>query len=415
MPKCKGCGIFFWGQEVPEHKCSPLQKMSLAKPPAQRLTDNGLSKLPPKVQEIVFEYLDEGSLETLATFCKKWQELSVPLLEKFVPVMQGQGSSQGALWKLIESNIDGAKRIELAVDQFTDMSVLKYILKKKIPIKLTLGTPNGQLEQLLAKAAIHNVNTFRKMHNKIWVIDREGVILGSPNVSFSGLGGANLESAILIRSPRVGRLFASYLELLRTPNPWGSPLWKQVSEALTLYNKEDHKLKLAFAPVIKITDFVAEHLAGASKIIIRQFLISKKMDDGDGQDILQILCSMAKQKVDIEIYLDQGAYETMPFVQKAALELLKAGCKVFTQKPVVVVNAQNEALQHDKLILATLHTGVLRTMIGSAGFTDNVIANVNAENFICTDVQSVYDDLMQHHKRTLLKDVATTSQWVLKQ
>ena len=134
--------------------------------------------------------------------------------------------------------------------------------------------------------------------------------------------------------------------------------------------------------------------------------------EGTGQpnpkDLLSTLCGLAMKGVDIEIYIDDGTWESFPFVKQAASQLVKAGCKVYTQTPVLVVNGGNEAIQHDKLILATLHSGVCRTMIGSAGFTRDVIANNNWENFICTDVQGVYDSLMAHHLRTLDSKVATT-------
>lgn len=71
-------------------------------------------------------------------------------------------------------------------------------------------------------------------------------------------------------------------------------------------------------------------------------------------------------------------------------------------------SGMREGIQHDKLILATLHNGVCRTLIGSAGFTRDVIANNNWENFICTDVANVHSSLMAHHLRTLDPKYAKT-------
>jgi hypothetical protein len=59
---------------------------------------------------------------------------------------------------------------------------------------------------------------------------------------------------------------------------------------------------------------------------------------------------------------------------------------------------------HDKLILAEIHGGIRKTLIGSAGFTTDVIANRNAENFICTDSKKVYEDLMEHHRRAITSE-----------
>jgi hypothetical protein len=365
----------------------------------------------------MFALLDERSLGLVGLVCKKWRAVGLPLLEKFVPAMMGHGSATGQLKGQIVKYLAGAKTLEMAVDQFPcppqsdKNSILNYILTKGIALDLALGTNDKNTRQRLLRAGqtYTHVTTGHKMHNKIWVIDKEGVIVGSPNVSFSGLEGRNLESFILIKSPRVGKIFRKYLELVRSPEPGKSPLWGEVSNALTKYNSEQHQLKLAFAPVMKITDFVAENLKdGVTKIVVRQFLISPAEKRAESVDILGVLCGMAKAKVDVEVYLDDGAWEHFPFVQRAASTLVEAGCKVFTQTPVMVVNGGNEAIQHDKLILATLHNGVCRTLIGSAGFTRDVIANNNWENFICTDVKSVHDSLMAHHLRTLDAGVAKT-------
>jgi phosphatidylserine/phosphatidylglycerophosphate/cardiolipin synthase-like enzyme len=288
------------------------------------------------------------------------------------------------------------------------------VLDHDIALNLTLGTHDPRTAEALTRAGKSYSQApvgrgMSKMHNKIWVIDKEGVILGSPNVSFAGLQGKNLESFILIKSPRVGHFFTRYLEMVRSGQR-NSPLAIELGKELVKYNAESHKLKLAMAPVLSITDFVAENLAGATKIVIRQFLISPAAGGqrDTSSDILAVLCGMARDGTDIEVYIDDAAYDKMAFVRRAASDLISAGCKVFTQTPVLVVNADNEGIQHDKLILATLHGGVRRTMIGSAGFTDHVIANTNWENFICTDVEGVYESLMAHHQATLGPGTART-------
>lgn len=104
--------------------------------------------------------------------------------------------------------------------------------------------------------------------------------------------------------------------------------------------------------------------------------------------------------MEVEVFLDASAYKEFSFVRKAAAWLTRCGGKVYLQTPVKLLKEQ-DGLQHDKLILATMHKGVKRTLLGSAGATVSVIGNINAENFLCVDLPTVYDELMLHHKNTL--------------
>lgn len=373
----------------------------------------------------IFSMLDERGLGMVSKVCRKWRELAGPLLMTFLPETAALGStSDMTLKNWIKGHLAEARTLEMAVDQFPtpqyqtqqqrDESILGFILKNNIELDLSLGTSDRWTEYALqeARKKFRVVNAFHKMHNKIWVINKEGVIVGSPNVSFRGLEGGNLESCIYIKSPRIGWLYGQYLKLLKQGNRQASEQWGEVKKVLTLYNKNSSHFQVAFAPIVNVTDFVVEQLGTATKIIIRQFLISPKKDKGHGKDIVSELCLMARAGIDIEIYIDAGAYrarETKWFVQPAAQRLIAAGCKVFTQERVVLIDARVETyIQHDKLILATLRNGVCRTLIGSAGFTKDVIANTNAENFISTDVESIHDALMAHHLTTLDYNIVTT-------
>ncbi len=437
---CTHCGTTSkgWGTTptVPCSKCrKPAAKGSApqqsavvpakASGPAKADKTQPIDQLGNELLSRIFRLLDERSLGFVAMVCQRWKPLGAELLSRFVPHLEAYGSGTSTLKTQVMKYVAGAKNIQLAVDQFPFPgktayrdSILNYIITHRIGLSLALGTKDDRTMRALVQAGkkVQHVSTFHKMHNKLWVIDHDGVILGSPNVSFSGLEGGNLESCIYIHSPRLGSLFGQYLELIKQPDPSKSLLWKKVADGLDVYNREAHQVKVALAPVMNITDFVVEQLAGSTKIVIRQFLISPKKGAGPGQDMVDVLCKLARRRVEIEVYLDEGAYnapQTSYFVETAAKRLVRAGCKVYTQKPVVVVNVANEGIQHDKLILATLHRGVQRTLIGSAGFTKDVIANKNAENFICTDVGSVYDDLMAHHLRTLDGSVAVTKQLLL--
>jgi hypothetical protein len=104
-------------------------------------------------------------------------------------------------------------------------------------ITLTLGTPDPDTARRLLRAgqkvaAAATKTGMTKMHNKIRVTDGKDVITGSPNVSFASLQGNNIESFILIRSPRVGAIFTKYLQMLRSGLPPNSPLGQDVGRAV---------------------------------------------------------------------------------------------------------------------------------------------------------------------------------------
>lgn len=368
------------------------------------------TELSEELTHYIMTFLDERSLALVAKVCKKYRALATPLLLRFVPPMVAHGSALAPLKGFVQNELRGVKTLSLAVDKFSPDnskdSIISCLLELNVDMNLMLGTPNEQTLRLLRRGlqkfrALPASDQLHKMHNKFWVLDRNAVITGSPNVSFSGLEGGNLETFIIIRSPRVASLFSDYLKLLQSRDPFQGPEHESLKKALLQYNSEEHQLKLAMAPVINITDFVLENLRDAVKITIRQFLISPKNRNVSGKDILTLLCGMAEKGVDIEIYLDESQYESQNFVKTAVTQLLKSGCKVFVQKPVVVINPDAEGLMHDKLILATLHNGVQRTLLGSAGFTIDVIANNNAENFICTDVPGIYQTCLRHHEESL--------------
>lgn len=366
----------------------------------------------------IFTLLDERALVFVSRVCRHWAPFGKALLAKFVPRMCAHGSMPEQLKPHVLRYLNDAQHVQLAVDKFpfpakeAESSLLEYMLDKNMKIDLSLGTPDRRTMQVLEKAGrqVRKIDTFSKMHNKIWIIDHEGVIVGSPNVSYSALEGGNIESFIHIRSTRVGALFQKYLSWLKEPS--NQVLGKEVVEWVQRYNGEQHQLRLAMAPIFSITDFVIEELKDATKIIIRQFLISSYKPPQGAPNILATLCAMARGGVEIKIYLDNGAYhneKTGYFVREAVKHLLNAGCQVYTQTPVLVVDAGAEKIQHDKLILAELRSGVMRTLLGSAGFTKDVICNRNAENFIATDSKAIYDSLMAHHQATLNKEMVTTT------
>lgn len=395
------------------------------------------------------ELFDERGVGLLARVCKRWHAAARIVLKSYVEDARGFGSGSGKLMKAqILALLNGTKSLSLAVDKFMPVSpgqgdsILAYIVKHRIRLNLKLGTHNEKLLKQLKSASqdpaffysrqeiqtlkrqhkalpsalldyeIETVTQFSGleyklpgghvqtglMHNKFWILGNNGIVTGSPNVSFSAMQGGNFESCIFIRSAKLAPLFQRYFQLLSIPYSHTSEEWQDFGKQVSRYNSKSSRVQAAFAPTINISDFIVENLKNAAKITVRQFLVST---DGrhDDYSIVPFLCWMAQEGAEVEVFLDEAAYYKYGFVQEAASWLMKDGGKVYLQTPVTVVGG-DERIQHDKLILATFHNGVKRTLLGSAGATVSVIANINAENFLCLDLPDVYDQLMLHHQNT---------------
>lgn len=425
--------------------------LTVAMPPHPLLLSDILVQL--------FELFDERSVGLLARVCRRWHHAATIVLRRYVADARGFGSGSGLTMKnQILGLLANTRNLSLAVDKFMPVSygdsdsILAYIVKHRIKLTLKLGTPNQKLLEQLQKASQnphfiyqrHEIQALRKqrkkpalldykaetitqfsdlkheldsghvqtglMHNKFWILDNNGIVTGSPNVSFSAMEGGNFESCIYIRSAKLAPLYQRYFQLLSTPYSADSLDWQAFEKQVAHYNSSSTRVKAAFAPTVNISNFIVENLLGAIKITVRQFLVSTAGIDDD-YSIVPVLCKMAEQGADIEVFLDEAAYDKYRFVQEAAVRLMQSGGKVYVQTPVTVVGGQ-ERLQHDKLILATFHNGVKRTLLGSAGATVSVIANINAENFLCLDLPTVYDELMAHHRNT--QEGRTTTPLVLK-
>ncbi|WP_432730708.1 phospholipase D-like domain-containing protein [Variovorax sp. W6] len=438
----------------------PIGKATTSKPPSKATiptpTPSGKAltvAMPPHpllLSDILvqlFELFDERSVGLLARVCRRWHQAAVIVLRRYVDDARGFGSGSGLTMKSqILGLLATTRNLSLAVDKFMPISpgdggsILAYIVKHKIKLTLKLGTPNPKLQEQLLRASqdptfIYKYAEIRElarkreepalldyesetvtqfgslklklpgghtqtglMHNKFWILDNDGIVTGSPNVSFSAMDGGNFESCIYIRSAKLAPLYQRYFQLLSTPYSVDSEDWQAFGQQLAQYNSKSVRVQAAFAPTINISDFIVENLRDAVKITVRQFLVSTAGRDDD-YSVVPFLCWMAKEGAEVEVFLDEAAYDKYGFVQAAASQLMRSGGKVYVQTPVTVVGGQ-ERLQHDKLILATLHNGVKRTLLGSAGATVSVIANINAENFLCLDLPTVYDELMEHHQNT---------------
>ena len=422
------------GDQGPERRCEAVRDITSAdcRQPSVRAQLTNLRRTPagrhaiPAAQLVnlndPFDILPEDvlkrcSLSWTARRCgsSAWRRASArfgfAFLECFLPTLRAYGSMVASLQPIILKEIGSAKTLNLAIDKVPNSSsgrgsILEFLVGSGLQVNLLLGTKDDKTLAKLNKAsknaaqAIEDLpggQIFAKMHDKIWVLDDDGVITGSPNISWTAMN-LNVESMIVIRNRQAASLFTRYINLLKSASPASGPEFDGLRQDLVKYNQEDRGLKLAMAPLMNVTDFVIEHLADATKIVIRQYVISPAKPNSGGPDVLKVLCEMAMSGVDIEIYLDEALYNEKGFVRLGVNALVGSGCKVYLQKLVKVVNANAEACVHDKLILAEIHGGVQKTLIGSAGFSTQVIANKNAENFICTDSRSVYKDFMKHHR-----------------
>ena len=230
-----------------------------------------LLEVPGDIMNLILRHCDERTLGMFGMVCRRFRSFAQQVLSRLVPPMAAYGSTTHNLKQVVKHYIttnNGAQHnLRLAVDKFpyphgrsyTD-SILDYILKNKIPIDLILGTKDPDTITTF-KRAKHRSESFaasaeiQKMHNKIWTIDAEGIIIGSPNISYSGLEGVNFESCIYIKSLRLGHLIGQYMDLLKQPNPSENPLWNEIGQKLVDYNQENHHLQLALAPIYRYSGF----------------------------------------------------------------------------------------------------------------------------------------------------------------
>ena len=399
------------GAQLTTSPPKPQPVVTPSQPPKVVNLNDPFEILPEEVLKLMLAQLDRKALRFVCLVSKRWRSFGLAFLECFLPTLRAYGSMVASLQPIILKEIGSAKTLNLAIDKVPNSSsgrgsILEFLVGSGLQVNLLLGTKDDKTLAKLNKAsknaaqAIEDLpggQIFAKMHDKIWVLDDDGVITGSPNISWTAMN-LNVESMIVIRNRQAASLFTRYINLLKSASPASGPEFDGLRQDLVKYNQEDRGLKLAMAPLMNVTDFVIEHLADATKIVIRQYVISPAKPNSGGRDVLKVLCEMAMSGVDIEIYLDEALYNEKGFVRLGVNALVGSGCKVYLQKLVKVVNANAEACVHDKLILAEIHGGVQKTLIGSAGFSTQVIANKNAENFICTDLRSVYKDFMKHHR-----------------
>ncbi len=355
--------------------------------------------------------LDESRLLVLALISKRFRAAAAYLFQKaqVVPRAIGYASTSTNLENKALQLAGQHKSVAIAVDQLTQETVLETLLKRNIKLDVVLGsTDAGPLNDALRKfsrniSGLVNAKAFHKMHNKYWVFDSDGIFLGSPNISYPGMVEGNSETCIYVRSPYLAKVFLKYLDFLKKPSYRADdPDLIATRKALVTYNKQQHGVRAALAPSINITDFIAQEIQGAVKLTVRQYLIGRPDPrQGGGTDIIETLIEMAENGCDIEVFIDESAYKEKDFVQLAVKDLISAGITVYTQKPCFVVDGSKEKMMHDKLILAEFQSGMVRTLIGSAGVTKDVIANTNAESFLALDLPDVYATFMQHQNASL--------------
>lgn len=170
---------------------------------------------------------------------------------------------------------------------YSETMTLKNVLKNsKRDIDITRENPDGK--------------TFRDsiMHNKFFVIDSQKVWTGSANISHTDLSGFNANSAILINSKPIAKLYETEFEQMY------SGRFHQLKNQ-TIPNKTtvgNSKISVYFSPQDKIiTNYIIPLINNASKYIyIPVFVITHK-------DFNQALINAKNRGVDVKIIVDATA------------------------------------------------------------------------------------------------------------
>lgn len=384
---------------------SPSRELQVAKietPPQKPAFD--LALVPNDILLHVLMYLDEAELAKLRQVAKRFKRLAQMAISRFiVRHTTGFSSVIGSLEEYMKAEIGNSQDLLLSVDQITDDGFMMSILGEDIDSQINMGRQSRSRWENSTDLNVR-VTTPKvgKMHNKFWVLDNSVVITGSPNLTYSAFN-FNIESIVRLESKYVAACFRLYFEIMRSPSRSQKKLDKeeQLIGMLNALNCSNSSFRLALSPYTDIQDFVVDTCQGATEIVIRMFLVS--YFDGGG-DIVEELGKLAKGGTKITLFVDANQYhetcdESGYYVQTAVQKLKRYGIKVYTQART------NGKIMHDKLILIKFgdergHS--YRTLIGSAGFSQNVMNNNNFENMVSIDGFFLYNFFMtQHHLVTL--------------
>jgi hypothetical protein len=327
-------------------------------------------------------------------------------------VIGGQMPSHPSMKKVIQDHLTnvrmGGGTALMASDQITSKTALLQLIGEPIKIKINIGSKVGPgiLNDLsLGARMVEAPSDHGRPHTK-FISGGGSVFVGSPNFTPSALGGGNIETAVSASSLQVQGFFNRYWQLMRDATVEDRVQFRDLLQA---FNARGHKMRLALAPYIHIQPFILDELQDASTIVIRMFLIShRKTND----DIVTGLNALARNGAEITVVVDEGQYKKH-YVREALAKLVK-GTKNVTVHLQTSYMGGGASIMHDKLILAQIGKGEAirkRVMLGSSGFTTNVMANDNYDLMVSIDEDALFDYFMGHHKATLdVKSHITTKQ-----
>jgi len=265
-----------------------------------------------------------------------------------------------------------------------------------------------------------------RMHNKFILIDNFGVLVGSPNASWRAYT-TNTETFMAVYSRPFCDVYSAYTRYIietdgkslaeRTGGGDHSSSLYLAMEAVQKYMNAFNAitacpLKVCLAPIGDIKPFVINNLLNALSIDINMFLVSRASDTSN--DVVAILKREGElkrgtgEKTKINLRVDGNAYDKIPdgLCMVGALKALDPNAfNRKLKKPNITIEKiyVENGVMHDKLILVLRsvagevgHTVV----IGSAGFSDNVQDNYNAENMVSINDPIIYDFFMRHFKLT---------------
>ena len=294
--------------------------------------------------------------------------------------------------------------IRIAVDQFTDKPTAEILAQREGNIELITGDNESASEKVIGilKTRLGDNNFLQnssgknyKMHNKFIVIDNSSIMTGSPNLTPQAYK-KNVESALIIQNNQeFSQLYIDYFEEMKVainnPVGWSPPLGFDIK--VRGFNSKSN-VKVCFAPLLPLQDFIQEHLKDSKEIYINMFLMSR--GDNPSKDLIRALEIQARTGTSITLRVDGNQYDSQKYM-KDALQFLKNKKNINILKVYV-----KKGLFHDKLILIKKKNGAQVVVLGSAGFTTNVQANRNYENMVALyHDETVFNYYMTHFEAVI--------------
>ena len=309
---------------------------------------------------------------------------------------------------------DGTARV--ASDQITDAAFFRGLLGPTLTIFVNLGShapDDGGVGALPNARQLNGPARGGKAHAK-FITGGGGAMVGSPNFTPTGMSGRTVESTATIMNPLVQAYFNRYFDLMRGGTRQDDA---QFTRMLNAFNRSNSPVSLALAPFVQVQPWLLAEVAGATRLVIRMFLISEL---SQGQSIVDGLNLMARRTpgMTIEAYIDEGQvnntfseyFDRYDNVRKRNYYVWAACQTLMRDAPNVKVYTQTgtRGIMHDKLILMekdVVQSGAVvrtekRVLIGSSGFSTNVMMNKNWDLMVRVDNDGLYDYMMRHHKAT---------------